>query len=143
MGFWDGIREGELEGMEMGDVDFAKEGEVDRLMRTPVYLSNLERRRGWRISDEMVNKVKECLKMYIGSHNFHNFTIGKDSKDRSCQRVMRNLSVTEPIVLDGTEWITIKFHGQSFMLHQIVGFGHDHLSFLGDTSLRQDLISEK
>lgn len=29
------------------------------------------------------------------------------------------MQVREPVVFNGTEWISFRFHGQSFMLHQI------------------------
>ncbi|KAF8001288.1 hypothetical protein HF325_003789 [Metschnikowia pulcherrima] len=59
------------------------------------------------------------MKQYEGSHNFHNFTLGKTFKDPSAQRYMKGTSVSEPFIIEGTEWVSIKIHGQSFMLHQI------------------------
>jgi tRNA pseudouridine38-40 synthase len=32
---------------------------------------------------------------------------------------MKTLTVSEPKLINGTEWLSIKIHGQSFMLHQI------------------------
>lgn len=29
------------------------------------------------------------------------------------------LQVEDPIMIQGTEWLSVKLHGQSFMLHQI------------------------
>lgn len=29
------------------------------------------------------------------------------------------LQVNDPIIIEGMEWISVKLHGQSFMLHQI------------------------
>lgn len=76
-------------------------------------------RRDYRISEERLEKIRECFKLYEGVHNFHNFTLGKGFKDASSQRFMKSLAVSEPKLINGTEWLSIKIHGQSFMLHQI------------------------
>jgi tRNA pseudouridine38-40 synthase len=55
----------------------------------------------------------------IGS-NFHNYTIGKPFNDRSVKRFMITIDVRDPKVYGDIEWISVKIHGQSFMLHQIV-----------------------
>lgn len=76
-------------------------------------------RRNYRISSERLEKVREAFKLYEGTHNFHNFTLGKNFKDASAKRVMKSLTVSEGKIINGTEWLSIKIHGQSFMLHQI------------------------
>lgn len=76
-------------------------------------------RRGFRISADKLQLFRDAMKQYEGSHNFHNFTLGKTYKDPSAQRFMKGTSVSEPFIIEGTEWISIKIHGQSFMLHQI------------------------
>ncbi|CAN6661023.1 tRNA pseudouridine synthase 1 [Trichomonascus vanleenenianus] len=76
-------------------------------------------RRAYRISKERLELVRAGFKLYEGSHNFHNFTIGKAFKDPSAKRYMKSLTVSDPMVINGTEWLSIKIHGQSFMLHQI------------------------
>lgn len=77
-------------------------------------------RRTFRISPEQLSRVKSALEAYLGSHNFWNFTVGKEFSDRSCQRVIKGVEVSEPFMVNDTEWLSLKFHGQSFMLHQIV-----------------------
>lgn len=52
--------------------------------------------------------------------NFHNYTLFKPYNDKSVKRYMIDITVDEPEVYGNTEWISIKIHGQSFMLHQIV-----------------------
>ena len=52
--------------------------------------------------------------------NFHNYTLGKSFKDRACNRYMIDIDVAEPVEHNGMEWLSVKIHGQSFMLHQIV-----------------------
>ena len=78
-------------------------------------------RRAYRISEERLNKFKDALKQYEGTYNFHNFTLGKDFNDPSAKRFIKEISVSKPFVIGeaNTEWVSIKIHGQSFMLHQI------------------------
>jgi tRNA U38,U39,U40 pseudouridine synthase TruA len=35
------------------------------------------------------------------------------------QRYIMTIDVSEPLYIDGSEWVSIKLHGQSFILHQI------------------------
>lgn len=48
----------------------------------------------WRISPELLESARKFVKAYEGSHNYYNYTVQKDFRDRSCQRVMRELKVT-------------------------------------------------
>ena len=73
----------------------------------------------YRIDPQTKTRLKELLSLYVGSHCYHNFTIGKNAKDPSCRRHIFDVILGEPFVRDGLEWISIVFHGQSFMLHQI------------------------
>lgn len=83
-------------------------------------LENIHRRK-FRISQDKLKKFDATMKQYLGAHNFHNFTLGKDFKESSAIRFMKEIKVSEPFVIGDakTEWISIKIHGQSFMLHQI------------------------
>ncbi|KAG5419861.1 PUS1 [Candida metapsilosis] len=76
-------------------------------------------RRAYRISPTRLNRFKSAMQQYKGTHNFHNFTIGKSYKDTSSKRYIIDTTVSDPFVINNTEWISIKIHGQSFMLHQI------------------------
>ncbi|KAJ8141218.1 hypothetical protein OXX80_004628 [Metschnikowia pulcherrima] len=76
-------------------------------------------RREYRVNSDKLQLFRDAMKQYEGSHNFHNFTLGKTFKDPSAQRYMKGTSVSEPFIIEGTEWVSIKIHGQSFMLHQI------------------------
>lgn len=78
-----------------------------------------ECRRSYRVSNEKLELFRAAMKQYEGSHNFHNFTLGKTYKDPSARRFMKGTSVSDPFIIEGTEWISVKIHGQSFMLHQI------------------------
>lgn len=77
-------------------------------------------RKAYRISPERLARVGSTLSRYVGSHRFHNYTIDKSIRDPSATRVMRSFTVGDaPILIGGTEWLSLKVHGQSFMMHQI------------------------
>ncbi|AAS53269.2 AFL105Cp [Eremothecium gossypii ATCC 10895] len=78
-------------------------------------------RRSYRVSSAKLARFREAMKQYLGPHNFHNYTLGKDFKDPSTVRFMKDITVSDPFVIGEmkTEWVSIKIHGQSFMLHQI------------------------
>ncbi|KAF9186336.1 tRNA pseudouridine synthase 1 [Haplosporangium sp. Z 767] len=76
-------------------------------------------KRKYRIDEATLAKVREGFASYIGTKNFHNFTIGKNFKEKSCQRFIMKFDVSDPKMIQGTEWLSLKVHGQSFMLHQI------------------------
>ncbi|KAG6812780.1 hypothetical protein H0H92_000550 [Tricholoma furcatifolium] len=78
----------------------------------------LSRKRAWRVSPEQVERLRAAAKRFEGTHNFHNFTVARDFGDRSNQRHMKKIEVADPVVYGDTEWISVLFHGQSFMLHQ-------------------------
>ena len=84
----------------------------------------LAARRAYRVDTEILTRFKTTLSEYLGTHNFWNLTIGREDNDPSSARVIKSIEVTEPVVYEGgeTEWISIVFWGQSFMLHQIVRF---------------------
>jgi tRNA pseudouridine38-40 synthase len=56
--------------------------------------SDLRRKRNWRISADQVTLLRESIKKFEGTHNFHNFTVGRDFSDRSNQRHMKKIEVT-------------------------------------------------
>ncbi|ONH67797.1 tRNA pseudouridine synthase 1 [Cyberlindnera fabianii] len=76
-------------------------------------------KREYRVSQEKLTVMRDAMAVYLGHHNFHNFTLGKHFKDPSAGRYMKEITVSDPFVIDQTEWCSIKIHGQSFMLHQI------------------------
>ncbi|KAI5999364.1 pseudouridine synthase [Pisolithus orientalis] len=71
----------------------------------------------WDIPNAESTTPEEDLK-FEGTHNFHNLTVGREYGDRSNQRHMIRIEVSDPAVYGDTEWISVLFHGQSFMLHQ-------------------------
>ena len=104
--------------------DFLKQtsganGEPSDQMKLDARLEELQRKRAWRIGVAELNALRAAVKRFEGTHNFHNFTVDKDFRDRSNQRHMKNIQVADPVVHGETEWISVLLHGQSFMLHQV------------------------
>ena len=75
----------------------------------------------FRLSSERLEKLNNILKLYIGTKNFHNFTIRKEFTDPSAKRFIISFSCEKPFVPDNTEveFVRLKIKGQSFMMHQI------------------------
>ncbi|KAJ5117182.1 Pseudouridine synthase I TruA [Penicillium atrosanguineum] len=77
-------------------------------------------RRTYRAPPSRVARLQEALDQYVGTKNFHNYTIQKTHKDPSAKRHIKSFNVNpNPILINGTEWLSLKVHGQSFMMHQI------------------------
>lgn len=80
----------------------------------------IKAKKAYRISDTRRDRVQEALSAYLGTKNFHNYTIQKSFKEDSAKRVIRSFTVNpEPVYVNDTEWLSLKVHGQSFMMHQI------------------------
>ena len=80
----------------------------------------LTAKRTYRIPSSRLDRIRQCLSLYVGTKNFHNFTVDKTFRDPSAKRVMKSFVVNEkPILINGTEWLSLKVHGQSFIMHQI------------------------
>ena len=77
-------------------------------------------KRAYRIHPSRLARVQSVLDQYIGTQNFHNYTIAKGPRDPSAKRVIKSFAVApDPILINNTEWLSLKVHGQSFMMHQI------------------------
>lgn len=76
-------------------------------------------KRAYRISPERLERVREAFKQYEGTKNFHNYTVQKDYRDASAKRFIKSFEVRDPIIINNTEWLSLRVHGQSFMMHQI------------------------
>lgn len=63
----------------------------------------------------------------------------KDFKSRDASRYIISIDVAEPEVYGDIEWISVKIHGQSFMLHQIVSYA----AILRSDPLLTSCLSEK
>ncbi|KAF6200247.1 hypothetical protein GE061_006550 [Apolygus lucorum] len=73
----------------------------------------------FRITKETIDRTNEVLSIYLGTHNYHNFTSKKSFSDPSANRYIMKMTCDEPVVCEGMEFVTIYVKGQSFMLHQI------------------------
>lgn len=60
---------------------------------TATLQDDLKRKREYRITPEPLTALREAAKKFEGSHNFHNFTVGRDFRDRSCQRFLKSIEV--------------------------------------------------
>lgn len=67
----------------------------------------------------IVSRANKILLRFVGTHNFHNFTIRRSSSDPSCMRYIRSCEVVEKVVHGNMEFLRIRIHGDSFMMHQI------------------------
>lgn len=65
----------------------------------------------------------KCMKRYRGANNFHNFTVRKNYTESSALRYIREVIVSEQLLgpdnKQQEKWLSIKLHGDSFMLYQI------------------------
>lgn len=73
----------------------------------------------YRLDQKRLGKFREAMLIFEGTHNFHNYTISKGLQERSIHRHLKSIKVSDPKVIYGMEWVSIKLHGSSFMLHQI------------------------
>jgi tRNA pseudouridine38-40 synthase len=79
----------------------------------------IKAKNAYRISPSRHQKVVDAFNKYVGTHNFHNYTVRKSPRDPSVKRHIKSFTVSEPIIINDTEWLSLKVHGQSFMMHQI------------------------
>lgn len=74
----------------------------------------------YRIHPARQVRINEALARYVGTRNFHNYTVRMPFNNPSAKRVIRSFQISrDPIIINGTEWLSLKVHGQSFMMHQI------------------------
>jgi tRNA pseudouridine38-40 synthase len=93
--------------------------ELEAAIRS-VKAAYIQAKKAYRISDARLQCVRDAFQAYEGTHNFHNFTVGKSSRDPSAKRYIMSFKPdAAPITIGGTEWLSLKVHGMSFMLHQI------------------------
>lgn len=77
-------------------------------------------KKAYRIDPHRLERVRSALSRFNGTHNFHNYTIDKGPRDPSAKRVIKSFVVAaDPMIINNTEWLSLKVHGQSFMMHQI------------------------
>jgi tRNA pseudouridine38-40 synthase len=113
------------------NIDAQTDGSVPLPAKT-VHLSPLEEavkalkaaylsaKKAYRISPERQARVQANLDNYLGTRKYHNYTVQKKFNDKSANRYIKSFKVApKPIIINDTEWLSLKVHGQSFMMHQI------------------------
>jgi len=76
----------------------------------------------FRISDEEIAKIAAVLRIYEGTHDFHNFTADKcsDEGPTETQRVVsRFVPGQKRVNAEGVEYLGLEVEGDSFIYHQI------------------------
>ncbi|WBW71450.1 tRNA pseudouridine synthase Pus2 [Schizosaccharomyces osmophilus] len=73
----------------------------------------------YRVTEDRLQLLQEVLQLYLGKHNFHNFTITQDPKAPSNYRIIESIDCGKPFVYEKWEWIPVTIRGNSFMLNQI------------------------
>lgn len=58
----------------------------------------LLRKRAWRVGPDQIARLRATAQKYEGTHNFHNFTVGRDFGDRSNQRYMKKIEVNKNVL---------------------------------------------
>ena len=92
---------------------------VDFALRD-IKLAYVSAKRRYRISPSRLQRLQDALNKYVGTHIFHNYTIQKTATDPSARRHIKSFVVNpSPIIINDTQWLSLKVHGQSFMMHQI------------------------
>lgn len=80
---------------------------------------HLIRKRLFRLPPTRLSRIRSILSSYCGTNNFHNYTIQKASRDPSAMRHIKTFVAQDPILINGVEYLSLRVHGQSFMMHQI------------------------
>jgi len=73
----------------------------------------------FRLTPELRERINTVLKLFEGSHNYHNFTSKVKPLDPRANRYIMHFTCSEPYISQGVEFVTLEVKGQSFMLHQI------------------------
>lgn len=77
-------------------------------------------KRQYRVTPTRLQQLQEALSQFEGTSNFHNYTVQKAFHDASAKRHIKSFVVNpEPIQIRDTQWLSLRVHGQSFMMHQI------------------------
>ena len=83
-------------------------------------------KRRYRIPSSRIDRIQHALDKFVGTRNYHNYTVQKTYRDPSAKRNIKSFKVERKPILIGegpddekSEWLSLKVHGQSFMMHQI------------------------
>ena len=79
-----------------------------------------DKRIGYRISEELVDRLQSILQIFVGTKRYHNFSRGVLPNALNVKRYMMSMKVLNAsMVRDGIEYLLFELHGASFMYHQI------------------------
>ncbi|KAH8425554.1 pseudouridine synthase family protein [Aspergillus melleus] len=105
--------------MELDEAQEAQRKEIYETVKAVKAAYNTAKR-AYRIPAARMARIQETLDKYVGTRNFYNYTIQKMHSDPSAKRHIKSFKVDpNPVIINGTEWLSLKVHGQSFMMHQI------------------------
>ncbi|CEG35362.1 trna pseudouridine(38-40) synthase [Plasmopara halstedii] len=97
----------------------------------------LEAQKAFRLSSEMLQRLREILQQYVGTHNFHNFTSKMEPTNPQANRYIISFEAENPFVQNDMEWVRLRVVGQSFLLHHIrkmIGTAVEIMSCVADSS---------
>ncbi|KAI1495547.1 pseudouridine synthase [Biscogniauxia marginata] len=114
------ISTGETEAADKTEVLKPKElNPVDRALKD-IRAAYIAAKRRYQVTPERISHLQEALDQYVGTKNFHNYTVHKRHSDPSAKRSIKSFTVNPtPVQINDTQWLSLKVHGQSFMMHQI------------------------
>lgn len=93
--------------------------EVEKALRD-IKAAYITAKRAYRVTPQRLQRLQDALSQFEGTRNFHNYTVQKSFNDASAKRHIKSFVVNpEPIQIRDTQWLSLKVHGQSFMMHQI------------------------
>lgn len=110
-------------GVEAADAKEQEDESASSSSETP-FKRDTKKKRAWRMASDpdgpaLLARVRKLFDAFTGVHNFHNYTVAKPFRDPSAKRVMKKLEISDPFIVNDTEYLSVTLHGQSFMLHQI------------------------
>ncbi len=79
----------------------------------------------YRVSAETLQRLGDGLKLFEGTHSFHNYTRRMGADNASATRYILKFAPLEPVLVPGsddqpeTQWVPVQVTGQSFLLNQI------------------------
>lgn len=71
------------------------------------------------LPDDRRAELDALLSQFVGTHNFHNYTVDVAGTDPSAKRHVLSFGVRDVIEVSGVPFVRLEIVGQSFMLHQV------------------------
>ncbi|KAJ2850978.1 tRNA pseudouridine synthase 1 [Coemansia brasiliensis] len=100
-------------------MEVAKNVKFDERQVPETTEEEIRAKREYRVSAEMLEYVRKAFEKYQGTHDYRNFTVTKGCTANNSKRHIHWFTVSDPMIIQGCEWLSLKVKGQSFMLHQI------------------------